>query len=84
MANQRRGGGRGFRPRRGRRKVCLFCAEKDQKIDYKDVPGLKCFLAESGKILPRRMSGLCTQHQRELAINVKRARQLALIPYTED
>lgn len=83
MANQRRGG-RGFRPRRGRRKVCLFCAEKDQKIDYKDVAGLKRFLAESGKILPRRMSGLCTQHQRELAINVKRARQLALIPYTED
>ncbi|MDO5737685.1 MAG: 30S ribosomal protein S18 [Eubacteriales bacterium] len=83
MANQRRGG-RSFRPRRGRRKSCAFCADKDLKIDYKDTATLKRFLAESGKILPRRMTGLCAQDQSKLATNVKRARQLALIPYTEN
>lgn len=86
MPENRRGGrdNRSFRPRRGRRKVCLFCAEKDKKIDYKDTATLEKFIAESGKILPRRMSGACARHQREITTAIKRARQMALLPYTKD
>ena len=85
MAENRRGGGfKSFRPRRGRRKVCLFCAEKDLIIDYKDTATLRKFIAESGKILPRRMSGTCAKHQREVTMAIKRARQVALLPYSED
>lgn len=87
MAENRRGGRDfkgGFRPRRSRRKVCLFCAEKDTKIDYKDVATLRKFVAESGKIMPRRMSGTCAKHQREITLAIKRARQVALLPYAED
>ena len=70
------------RPRgRGRRKVCQFCADKVEHIDYKSYP-LRKFLAESGKILPKRMSGTCAKHQRELTVAIKRARHLALLPYT--
>lgn len=72
---------RPFRPKRGRRKVCKFCVEKATSIDYKDIRKLQSCVAESGKIMPRRMSGVCAQHQRELAIAVKRARQVALLPY---
>ena len=67
-----------------RRKVCNFCVEKTETIDYKDVAKLKKYLAESGKILPRRMTGVCARHQRELAVAIKRARQMALIPYVAD
>ncbi len=67
-----------------RRKVCNFCVEKAQSIDYKDVAKLKKYLTESGKILPRRMTGVCARHQRELAVAIKRARQMALIPYVAD
>ncbi len=67
-----------------RRKVCTFCVEKSEHIDYKDVAKLKKFLTESGKILPRRMTGVCAAHQRELAVAIKRARQMALIPYVAD
>ena len=67
-----------------RRKVCNFCVEKAQSIDYKDVEKLKKYLTESGKILPRRMTGVCARHQRELAVAIKRARQMALIPYVAD
>jgi len=67
-----------------RRKVCNFCVEKAQSIDYKDVAKLKKYLTESGKILPRRMTGMCARHQRELAVAIKRARQMALIPYVAD
>ncbi len=67
-----------------RRKVCNFCVEKAQTIDYKDVAKLKKYLTESGKILPRRMTGVCARHQRELAVAIKRARQMALIPYVAD
>lgn len=70
--------------RRPRRKVCVFCAEKSQAIDYKDVAKLKRFVSERGKILPRRMSGTCAKHQRELAIAIKRARIVALLPYVSD
>ena len=74
------------RPVRGqsRRKVCNFCVEKSEHIDYKDVAKLRKYLAESGKILPRRMTGVCARHQRELAVAIKRARQMALIPYVAD
>jgi small subunit ribosomal protein S18 len=72
------------RPRKGRRKVCQFCADKVEHIDYKDVPRLRKFATERGKIMPRRMSGVCAKHQRELAIAIKRARQVALMPYVSD
>ena len=72
------GGRRGF----GRRKVCRFCADKALKVDYKDQQALKYFLTERGKIIPRRISGNCAKHQREVATAVKRARMLAILPYT--
>ena len=72
------GRGRGF----GRRKVCRFCADKAAKVDYKDQGQLKYFLTERGKIIPRRISGNCAKHQREVATAIKRARVLALLPYT--
>ncbi len=72
------------RPRMGRRKVCGFCADKVEHIDYKDVNRLRKFTTERGKIMPRRMSGVCAKHQRELAIAIKRARQVALMPYVAD
>ncbi|HOG01558.1 MAG TPA: 30S ribosomal protein S18 [Clostridia bacterium] len=72
------------RPRKGRRKVCQFCADKVEHIDYKDVARLRKFTTERGKIMPRRMSGVCAKHQRELAIAIKRARQIALLPYVSD
>lgn len=64
-----------------RRKVCAFCAEKIEVIDYKDLPRLRKFVTEKGKILPRRMSGVCSKHQRELAEAIKRARVIALLPF---
>lgn len=82
MADNRRGGRRSFRPRRSRRKVCHFCAEHIEHIDYKDVNTLQRYVSENGKILPRRMSGTCAKHQREIATAIKRARQMALLSYT--
>jgi small subunit ribosomal protein S18 len=72
--------------RRGRRKkrVCLFCADKVAYIDYKDVARLRKYVSERGKILPRRASGNCAKHQRTMTQNVKRARHMALMPYTQD
>ncbi len=64
-----------------RRKVCVFCQEKVEVIDYKDVNRLKKFITESGKILPRRMSGTCAKHQRELSTAIKRARVASLLPF---
>lgn len=64
-----------------RRKVCAFCAEKVAVIDYKDISRLKKFVTEKGKIIPRRMSGTCAAHQRELAEAIKRARIVALLPF---
>ncbi len=69
---------------RSRRKVCSFCVDKIENIDYKDVAKLKRFVSEKGKILPHRMTGTCAQHQRKLTIAIKRARHLALIPYSAD
>jgi small subunit ribosomal protein S18 len=77
----------GERPRGGffrRRRVCKFCAEKIDYINYKDVRLLAPFLPERGKIQPRRISGTCALHQRKLQTAIKRARQLALIPYVTD
>ena len=67
-----------------RRKVCQFCADKTKEIDYKDVDTLKKFVTERGKILPKRITGTCAMHQREVTKAIKRARIVALLPYTQD
>lgn len=72
---------RRFNRRRSRRKVCQFCVDKIDKIDYKDKDLLEKYLSENGKILPKRRTGTCAKHQRKLATAIKRARQMALIPY---
>ena len=74
------------RPQRGRkrRKVCNFCADKISHIDYKDVVRLRRCLSERSKILPRRMTGTCAAHQRDLTDAIKRARHIALLPYVTD
>ncbi len=69
---------------RKRRKVCVFCVDKVQSIDYKDTNKLRRYLSERGKILPRRTTGTCAMHQRELTVAIKRARQVALLPYVLD
>ena len=69
-----------FRPKR-KKKVCAFCAEKVEVIDYKDVNRLRKYVSERGKILPRRVTGCCAKHQREVTTAIKRARQIALLPY---
>ena len=73
-----------FRANRKRKKVCLFCAEKIDYIDYKDVARLRKFTSERAKILPRRISGTCAKHQRQLTVAIKRARHIALLPYISD
>jgi small subunit ribosomal protein S18 len=78
----RRDGPRGGRDFRARRKVCIFCVEKAREIDYKDTARLRRFLSERGKIDPRRKTGTCAKHQRRLSTALKRARYMALLPYT--
>ena len=75
---------RPIRGRKGRRKVCAFCVDKVETIDYKDIARLRRYMSERGKILPRRVTGTCARHQRELTTAIKRARQVALLPYTTD
>ena len=70
--------------RRPRRKVCSLCVDKVQEIDYKDAAKLRKFITERGKILPRRISGTCAKHQRQLTIAIKRARNVALLPFTAE
>ncbi len=77
-ADEGRGGGRGF----GRRRVCRYCTEKGAKVDYKAAGEMRGFLTERGKIIPRRISGNCAKHQRAVAVAIKRARSIALLPYT--
>ena len=72
------------RGRKGRKKVCAFCVDKIDVIDYKDISRLRRFVSERAKILPRRVTGTCARHQRELTVAIKRARYLALMPYTSD
>lgn len=67
-----------------KKKVCVFCVDHVDDIDYKDVAKLRRFITEKGKILPRRMSGVCAKHQRPLAVAIKRARVMALLPYKAD
>jgi len=74
----------GVKIRRAKRKVCAFCVDKIEEIDYKDVAKLKKYISERGKILPRRISGCCAKHQRQLTTAIKRARVIALLPYTAD
>lgn len=69
---------------RRRRKVCQFCVDKAQSIDYKEVAKLRKFVSERSKILPRRTTGVCAPHQRQLMVAIKRARQVALMPYVTD
>jgi small subunit ribosomal protein S18 len=71
------GGGR-------RKKICQFCADKTENIDYKDVETLKKYVTERGKILPKRITGTCAMHQREVTTAIKRARIVALLPYDAD
>lgn len=98
MPQGSRSGGRGGRGRGGdraggggqrrslfrRRKVCKFCTDKIDVIDYKDVKLIGAFVPERGKILPRRISGTCAKHQRLLQTAIKRARQIALLPYASE
>lgn len=76
--DNRRGG------HKNRKKVCAFCADKVDDIDYKDIAKLRRYLSERAKILPRRVTGTCAGHQRKLTTAIKRARHLALLPYTSD
>ena len=76
---------KGARPnRKSRKKVCAFCVDKAEGIDYKDVQKLRKFTSDRAKILPRRVTGTCARHQRELTTAIKRARQVALMAYTAD
>ncbi|MBQ6819150.1 MAG: 30S ribosomal protein S18 [Clostridia bacterium] len=70
--------------RKGRKKVCAFCVDKVETIDYKDVARLRKFTSERAKILPRRVTGTCARHQRALTTAIKRARYVALMPYVND
>ncbi len=70
--------------RPARKKVCTFCVDKVESIDYKDVAKLRKYMTEKGKIIPRRMSGVCAKHQRELAVAIKRARVMALLPFVAE
>ena len=74
---------RAFR-RKSKKKVCAFCVDKVAEIDYKDIAKLRRYVSERAKILPRRISGNCAKHQRQLTIAIKRARHVALLPYTSD
>ena len=70
--------------RKGRKKVCAFCVDKVEAIDYKDIARLRKYVSERGKILSRRTTGTCARHQRALTVAIKRARTVALLPYTCD
>lgn len=70
--------------RRPKKKVCSFCVDKAEDIDYKDLPKLRRYTTERGKILPRRISGNCAKHQRQLTLAIKRARNIALLPFTAE
>ncbi|MCI2046765.1 MAG: 30S ribosomal protein S18 [Faecalibacterium sp.] len=85
MPYERSEGSRPMRPmHRGRKKVCSFCVDKLGTIDYKDVPRLRKYVSERAKIIPRRVTGTCAYHQRQLTLAIKRARHVALMPYVSD
>ncbi|WP_084576831.1 30S ribosomal protein S18 [Sporomusa malonica] len=72
------------RGRKPKKKICSFCVDKVSSIDYKDLPKLRRYTTERGKILPRRISGNCAKHQRQMTLAVKRARNIALLPFTAE
>lgn len=72
------------RGKRAKRKVCSFCVDKIMYIDYKDTPRLRRYLSERGKILPRRITGTCAKHQRQLTTAIKRSRHIAMLPFVSD
>ncbi|MBM7866110.1 30S ribosomal protein S18 [Heliobacterium gestii] len=73
---------KGRKGRRPRRRICFFCVDKIESVDYKEVGKLRKYITERGKILPRRVSGCCAKHQRQLTTAIKRARHVALLPFT--
>ncbi len=73
-----------YRSHKAKRKVCAFCADKVEHIDYKDTARLRRFISERAKILPRRITGTCAKHQRQLTVAVKKARHIALLPYSAE
>ena len=75
---------RPYRSRKAKKKVCQFCVDKVQDIDYKDVAKLRRYVSERAKILPRRITGTCAKHQRQLTVAIKRARHIALLPFTAE
>ncbi|MEW5945024.1 MAG: 30S ribosomal protein S18 [bacterium] len=81
--DSRKSGGKGFFPRKSR-KACEFCIDRGLKPDYKNVQLLNKYVSDRGKIKPRRMTGCCARHQRKVTIAIKRAREIALIPYAAD
>jgi small subunit ribosomal protein S18 len=84
MERQQRRNNFGGANNRNRKKVCQFCADRNLKIDYKDTDLLKKYITERGKILPKRITGTCAMHQREVAKAIKRARTVALLPFVKD
>lgn len=79
-----RTGGGGGKMRKPKKRVCNFCIDKVEHIDYKDVNKLRRFITERGKIIPRRISGNCAKHQRQLTLAIKRARNIAFLPFTTE
>ena len=75
---------RPFKARRAKKKVCVFCVDKVDSIDYKDTAKLRRYISEKGKIVPRRISGNCAKHQRQLTVAIKRARTIALLPFVAE
>ena len=75
---------RPVKARRSKKKVCMFCVDKVESIDYKDTSKLRRYVSERGKIVPRRISGNCAKHQRQLTTAIKRARQIALLPFVAE
>ena len=71
-----------LRRRGARKRVCKFCADKEAVVDYKDAQGLKQFITDRGKVVPRRISGNCALHQRKVTLSIKQARSIALLPFT--
>ncbi len=84
MAEKQEKDNRRMGARKGKKKVCVFCVDKVENIDYKDISKLRRFVSERAKILPRRVTGTCAHHQRDLTGAIKRARHLALLPFSND
>lgn len=84
MERDKERGDKPFRGRKAKKKVCAFCVDKVEHIDYKDIAKLRRYISERAKIHPRRITGTCSKHQRQLTEAIKRARHIALLPYSAD